>query len=95
MGYFERNWIQEFDIGEVLLYRRYVDDIFACLQRRSMLSTFFKYLNSKDPNNEFTKEKKTSKHLLFLDVFVKNEGKKNTTSVYRKKKTIALFTQYK
>ena len=29
MGYHEKNWLQEFDIGEVLLYRRYVDDSFC------------------------------------------------------------------
>ena len=27
--YHERNWRQEFDTGEVLLCRRYVDDIFC------------------------------------------------------------------
>ena len=28
MSYHGKNWLQEFDIGEVLLHRRYVDDIF-------------------------------------------------------------------
>ena len=40
MGYHERNWLQEFDIGEVLLYRRYVDDVF-CMFRNEIDAEFF------------------------------------------------------
>ena len=29
MGYHKRNWLQEFDTNEALLYRRYVDVIFS------------------------------------------------------------------
>ena len=28
VGYHEINWLQELDIGEILLYKRYSDDIF-------------------------------------------------------------------
>ena len=55
---------------------------------------FFKYLNSKHPNIKFTMEKENNKFLPFLDVLVKNEGRTFTTSVYRKKTSIGLFTQY-
>ena len=41
MGYHEKNWLQEIDIGEILLYRRYVDDIFCMFKMRSMLNFFF------------------------------------------------------
>ena len=62
MGYHERNWLQEFDIGEVLFYRRYVDDIF-CIFKSEIDAENFKYLNSKYPNVKFT----------ILRSFVKNE----------------------
>ena len=39
-------------------------------------------------------EKETKKFLPFLDVLVKNKGRTLTTSVYRKKTSIGLFTQY-
>ena len=32
MGYHEKNWLQEIDTGEILLYRRYVYIFFACLK---------------------------------------------------------------
>ena len=91
MSYHERNWLQEFDIGEVLLYRSYVDDIFC---NEIDAENAFKYLNSKHPNFKFIMEKENNKFLPFLDVLVKNEGGIFTTSVYWKKRAIGLFTQY-
>ena len=38
--------------------------------------------------------KETNKVLPFLDALVKNEGRAFTTSVYRKKASVGLFTQY-
>ena len=67
---------------------------FACLEMRSIPKIFLKYLNSKHPNIKFTMEKKPNTFLPFLDVLVKNEGRIFTTSVYRKKTAIGLFTQY-
>ena len=59
---------------------------------KSMLN-FFKYLNSKHPNIRLTMEKETNKLLPFLDLFVKNEGRTFTTSVYREETSIGFFTQ--
>ena len=56
---------------------------------------FNNYLNSKHSNIKFTVEKETNKFLSFLDFLVKNEVSTFTTSVYRKKTSIGLFTQYK
>ena len=91
-GYHEKNWLQEFDIGEVVLYRRYVDYIFCMFENEIDAEKFFKYLNAKHPNIKFTMAKKTNKLLQFLDVLVNNEGRTFTTLVYRKK-TSELFTQ--
>ena len=94
MGYHEKNWLEELDICELLLYRRYVDDIFCMFKNEIDAEKFFKYLNSKYPNIKFTMQKETNKFLPFLDVLVKNEGRTFTTLVYRKKTFIGLFTQY-
>ena len=94
MGYHERNWRQDFDIGEVLLYRRYVDDIFCMFRNEIDAEKFFKYLTSMHPNIKFTMEKETNTFLPFLDVLVKSEGRIFNTSVYWKKTAIKLFTQY-
>ena len=94
MDYHEKNWLQKFDIGQVLLYRCYVDDIFCMFKNEIDAERFFKYLKSKHPNIKFTMEKETNKFLPFLDVLVKNEGLTFTTLVYRKKTSIGFFTQY-
>ena len=94
MGYHERNWLQEFDIGELLLYRSYADDIFCMFRNEINAENFFKHLNSKHLNIKFTMEKENNKFLPFLDVLVKNEGRVFTTSMYRKKTATGLFTQY-
>ena len=87
-------WLQEFDTGEVLSYRRYVDDTFCILKNVIDAEMFFKYLNSMHLNIEFTMEKETNKFLPFLDVLAKNEGRTFTTSVYWQKTSIGLCTQY-
>ena len=73
MGYHERNWLQEFDIGEVLLYRHYVDEIFCMFRNEIDAEIFFKYLSSKHSNIKFAMEKETNKFLPFLDVLVKKQ----------------------
>ena len=55
---------------------------------------FSKCLKSKHPNINFTMEKETNKFLPFLYVHVKNEGRTFTSSMYRKKMSIGLLTQY-
>ena len=94
MNYHEKNLLQKFDIGQVILCRRYVDDIFCMFKNEIDAEKFFKCLKPKHPNIKFTMEKETNKFLPFLDVLVKNEGWTFTTLVYRKKTSIGSFTQY-
>ena len=56
MGCHERNCLQEFDINEVFLYRRYEDDIFCMFRNEIDAENFFKYLNYKHSNIKFTME---------------------------------------
>ena len=55
---------------------------------------FFEFLNCFHKNITFTLEKEGNKFLSFLDIIIKNEGNRFPTSVYRKKKSIGLFTQF-
>ena len=46
MDYHEKNWIQKFDIGEILLYRHNVDDIFCMFKNEIDAEKCFKYLHT-------------------------------------------------
>ena len=80
MGCHKRNWLQEFYIGEALLYRHNIDDIFLMF-KNEIDAKNSKHLNSKHHSIKFTMEKKTNKFLPFLDALIKNEGRTFTTSV--------------
>ena len=94
MGYREKKWLQEFDKGKVLMYKRYVDDIFCMFGNEKDAEIFFEFLNCRHKNIKFTIEKESNKFLSFLDILIKNEGNRFSTSVYRKKTSIGLFTQF-
>ena len=55
---------------------------------------FFEFLNCQHKSIKFTLEKESNKFLSFLDILIKNEGNRFSTSVYRKKTSIGLFTQF-
>ena len=41
MGYHEKKWLQEFDKGKALIYKRYVDDIFCMFGNNKDAEFFF------------------------------------------------------
>ena len=83
MGYHEKKWLQEFDKGKILRYKRYVDDIFFCMfGNEKNAEHFFEFLNCQHKSIKFTLEKESNKFLSFLDVLIKNEGNRFSTSVY-------------
>ena len=94
MGYHEKKWLHEFDKGKVLMYKRYVDDIFCMFGNEKDAENFFEFLNCRHKNIKFTIEKENNKFLSFLDILIENEGNRFSTSVYRKKTSIGLFTQF-
>ena len=55
---------------------------------------FFELLNCLHKNIKFTIEKENNKILSFLDILIKNEGNRFSTSVYRKKTSVGLLTQF-
>ena len=76
------------------MYNHYVDDIFCMFENEKDGETFFEFINRHHKNIKFTIEKENNKILLFLDILVKNEGNRFSASVYRKKTSVGLFTQF-
>jgi hypothetical protein len=66
-----------------IIYRRYVDDVFALFQSTDQRDTFFSILNGAHPNLIFTMETSTTS-LPFLDTAVSIANGKFNTEVYRK-----------
>ena len=83
MGYHEKKWLQEFGKGKVLVYKRYVNDIFCVFEYKKDAENLFEFLNCQYKNIKFTLEKEKNKFLSFLDILNKNEGNSFLTSVYR------------
>ena len=75
-SYNERNWVREFDIGKVLLHRRYVDAIICIFKNEIDAYHFFKYLNSQQPNLPRKRKPVNFYHfkLLLLKTKVKKVG---------------------
>ena len=71
---------------KIVLWKRYVDDIFALLKLDDVdsLNTFLLALNSKEPSIKFTLEKSQNNTLPFLDVSIENMQDNFKTKVYRK-----------
>ena len=94
MGYYETLWLNSFRECEIILYRRYVDDIICLFNGESYVDKFFEFLNTQNFNIKFTFEKQVNKQISFLDVLVTNDGDQICTSVFHKKTATGLFTNY-
>ena len=82
MGYHEKKWLQEFDKGKVFMYKRYVDDIFCMFRNENDAENFFEFLNCWHKNIKFTIEKEINKYLSLLDILMKKERNRFSTSVF-------------
>ena len=94
MGYHENNWLQIFKDCEIILYRRYVDDIICLFNCESDAGKFYQFLNKQHPNIKFTFEKQFNNQISFLDILIINNGNKFSTTIFRKKTATGLFTNY-
>ena len=94
MDYYKTLWLNTFRECEIILYRRYVDDIICLFNCESDADKFFEFLNRQHPNIKFTFEKQVNKQISFLDVLITNDGDQFCTSVFRKEPAIGLFTNY-
>ena len=89
MGFHEKQWLSDFT-----LYRRYVDDIICLFYCENDAIKFFDFLNTRHPNIKFTFEKQVDGKLGFLDILLSTTQDKFSTSVFRKKTSIGLYTNF-
>ena len=94
IGFYKKQWLKEFNFCKVLLYRLYIDDIICLFNCEVDAMKFFDYLNSRHPNIKFTFEKQNGGKLAFLDILISNESDNFCTSVFRKKTSIGLYTNF-
>ena len=80
----EKRWLDQSQFREVLLYRRYVDDIIYLITSEQDADEFFKFLNSQHPNIKFTFQKQKDNKSAFLDLLISKTDQNFCTSVYRK-----------
>ena len=84
MGHYEKEWLSNYDGVSPSYYTRYVDDIFSVFNSNDEAKRFFSYLNSRQPNIEFTIETEVNKVISFLDVLIDNHNNiLNTTTYYK------------
>ena len=74
MGYQETMWLNSFRECEIILYRRYIDDMICLFNCESDADKSFEFLNRKHPNIKFTFEKQVNKQISYLDVLIINDG---------------------
>ena len=71
-----------------------MNDIICHFKSESDADKFFVFLNQLHPKMKFTIEKQTENQLSFLDLLFTSNENNFLTSVYRKKHSIGLYTNY-
>ena len=94
MIFYEKQWLKKFNFCKVLLYRRYIDDIICLFNCEVDAMKIFDYLNSKHPNIKFTFEKQNGGKFTFLDILISNENDNFCRTVFHKKTSISLYTNF-
>ena len=95
MSFHEANWIKEYGPGNILFYKRYVNDIFCLLNNENKAEHFLEYLNSKHTSIKFTMETEVKNKIPFLDILITSSEKGDFhTSVYRKKTFTGLLLNF-
>ena len=73
MSYYETLWLNTSLECEIILYRRYVDDITSFSNCESDADKFFEFLNSQNSNIKLTFKKQVINQFSFLDILVTND----------------------
>ena len=94
MGYHEKIWLEQFKTCEVVLYRRYVDDIICLLACEKDAYDFFTFLNSSHPNIKFTFEKKKDNKIALLGMSINKTNHSFWTNMFRKSMSFGLHTNF-
>ena len=79
---------------KLVVYRRYVDDIFVLLKAKDHLLSFARYMNTRHKTLKFTFDFEQNNSLYFVDVKVARGNKGFSTSVFRKATFSGVFTNF-
>ena len=90
----EKEWIEGLENSGLLMYKRYVDDIFCCFENEENVTPFLEFLISQHANIKFTLEKEIDRVLNFLDVKVVRSSGTFATSTYTKPTNTGLLTNF-
>ena len=66
MGFYESNWLNEYNLNKPNFYLRFVDDILAAFENEQHSLNFLNSLNNRHPNIKFTIEKQINHSIAFL-----------------------------
>ena len=93
--HYENIWLDNCPINfRPVYYKRYVDDIFMLFDDAKHVNKFMRYLNSRHPNIEFSKDEELDGKISFLDISItKNQGKFET-SIYRKETFSGVYSNF-
>ena len=91
MSFHQRRWLDQFQFCEVLLNRRYVNDIICLFNSDQDADVFFKFLNTHHPYNKYTFGKQKDDKLAFLDVRFSKTNQKFCISIFCKMTSIVLL----
>ena len=91
----EKNWLNNCPAEfKPVYYRRYVDDVIVLFKDKSHVPLFHNYLNQQHPNMKFTCEEEKDKQLSFLDILIKRDNNKFSTSLYRKETFSGVYSNF-
>ena len=54
MGFYESNWLNEYNLNKPKFYLKYVDDTLAAFDNKQDSLNFENFLNNRHPNIKFT-----------------------------------------
>ena len=78
MGFYESNWLNEYNLNKPNFYLRYDDDILAAFDNEQDSLNFLEFLNKRHPNIKLTIKKKNHS-IAFLDFFISDINNQNLT----------------
>jgi hypothetical protein len=94
MSNFERKHMNRLNELGIKKWWRYVDDIFASLEKKEQADEILEFLNEQHPNIRFTIEHEENNRLPFLDTAVVRREGRYTTSLYRKKTFTGVYLNW-
>ena len=91
----EKIWLDICPINfRPVYYKRYVDDIFMLFDDANHVNKFLRYLNSRHPNIEFSKDEEVDGKISFLDISINKNNGKFHTSIYRKETFSGVYSNF-